>query len=904
MSTEDRNDLVGDVADALTLDQKVQWERCARLAAGADREKIENLRVIERVLAIRPAAGQAPESAEATRTYGSAVVRRAVHVLIAIATIEVAATLLLLPWAWGDYLREHGEVAVFMTTKFVGHAAAAGLLLWAGRGDWRTWLLGVYCLLKATHAPLHMLPAFVLELPPAAEYAAYLQHLPADSRLLLAFYVPAFLFAPAFLWAFAREYPRVHRRTRLDDLARRMIPASVLIGGGLWVACAVTLELARAGYAAAAVALVLDGTVATLDLLVLGAVTVVALRAHTAPADEARRVVVFSAGFLLLMGLSAVYNVAEAFAPGDWVSNYRWSPTILLMEVLRFPGFLLLWYAVLAARIPHLREALRALYRRLLLHPGLLGAVAAVPAGALAWLIGRSPERTVGAVIADPLAQSLFAAVGILLLLIAAREGILIRLDAWIVPETADQRQALADAAGAFAQAGRITTVGETVTRTVRRGCGSPATLLVAADSGTQAGGFGAPQARCVPLPRQTAIVHLLETAGGPVRVDPNGRPTVFPLLPPDEAAWVTGTGADVIVPVPGPGTDVLGVLVVSRRLDGRLVRSLDLPFLEALGAAAGLALARLQLLDAPGAGSGEAPPAEECPVCRCLTEAGEPPGCACGPAYVATEVPKLLAGKFRLTRRLGAGGMGAVYLARDLRLERDVAIKILTARSLGRLMGLKPEAWAMSTVTHPAVAQIHGVESWRGRPFLVVEFLAGGTLEDRLRDGPLAPSQAVSVAARLADALAALHEKGFLHGDVKPSNIGFTSEGSPKLLDFGMAHAVDDAAMVGGTLPYLSPEVLSGRPAEEADDVWSLCVVLYEMMSGRHPFAGGTLEQVRNRIRRQRLADGGPAASAAPTSATAVAAFAASILTATRARRPGTAPAFAAALAEVPGNA
>ena len=363
--TDDRDDLVGEVADALTLDQQVQWERCARLAAGAERAQIENLRVIERVLASRPAAA----TVQATRTYGSAVVRRAVHVLIAIATIEVAATLLLLPWAWGDYLREHGEVAVFMTTKFVGHAAAAGLLLWAGRGDWRTWLLGVYCLLKATHAPLHMLPAFVLELPPPQEYAAYLQHLPADSRLLLALHVPAFLFAPAFLWAFAREYPRVHRRTRLDDLARRMIPASVLIGGGLWLACAVTLELARAGYAAAAVALVLDGTIATLDLLVLGAVTVVALRAHTAPADEARRVVVFSAGFLLLMGLSAVYNVAEAFAPGDWVSNYRWSPTVLLMEALRFPGLILLWYAVLAARIPHLREAVRALYRRLLLRP-------------------------------------------------------------------------------------------------------------------------------------------------------------------------------------------------------------------------------------------------------------------------------------------------------------------------------------------------------------------------------------------------------------------------------------------------------------------------------------------------------------------------------------------------------
>ena len=109
---------------------------------------------------------------------------------------------------------------------------------------------------------------------------------------------------------------------------------------------------------------------------------------------------------------------------------------------------------------------------------------------------------------------------------------------------------------------------------------------------------------------------------------------------------------------------------------------------------------------------------------------------------------------------------------------------------------------------------------------------------------------------------------------------------------------------MLGGTLPYLSPEVLAGRPAEEADDVWSLCVVLYEMVSGRHPFAGGALEPVRHRIRRQRLAAGDPDASAAPTSATVVVAFAASFLTAPRAGRPGTAPAFAAALAKVPGTA
>ena len=141
-----------------------------------------------------------------------------------------------------------------------------------------------------------------------------------------------------------------------------------------------------------------------------------------------------------------------------------------------------------------------------------------------------------------------------------------------------------------------------------------------------------------------------------------------------------------------------------------------------------------------------------------------------------------------------------------------------------------------------------------------------------------------MAVVARLAAALAALHEKGFLHGDVKPSNIGFTAEGSPKLLDFGLAHAVDDTAILGVTLPYLSPEVLAGHPAEEADDVWSLSVVLYEMVSGRHPFAGGSLKQVGNSIRHQR--------------------FAAAILRAPRSGRPATATAFAAALAAVSGNA
>ena len=222
------------------------------------------------------------------------------------------------------------------------------------------------------------------------------------------------------------------------------------------------------------------------------------------------------------------------------------------------------------------------------------------------------------------------------------------------------------------------------------------------------------------------------------------------------------------------------------------------------------------------------------------------------------------LAGKYRLARRLGTGGTGAVYLAREIRLERDVAIKILGEVSVSRLMGLKPEAWAMATVTHPGLAQIYGIETFRGRSFLVVEFLAGGTLADQLVRGPIPVSRAVSIVIVLADALAALHESGYLHGDVKPSNIGFTSKGSPKLLDFGLARETDDDSLAGGTLRYLSPEVLSGHAAREPDDIWSLCVVLYEMVSGEHPFAANGNDEVADRIVRQRLVR--PAGSSEPS--------------------------------------
>ena len=892
MRDYDRDDLVVDVADALTLHQEVQWDRCERLATPANRWVLENLRAFSGIFAGgRSGAGDAwPIWAGSTSAPAAGgLARLAVGGLITYAALQVAAALALVSWGWDVLYRENGQLHVFMTVFLVGHAVTACLFLFGGRRDRRTWLLGAYFLLNATLVT--PLPALgVLQGAPPIEPFGY----PNFGQP----YVYPFQFAPAFLWAFACECPRVRRRTRLHDLARRMVGVSVAAGGLSWVWAVAWLALAQTGRVGAdAYWLSFDGGLAALNLLALAAVVVVVLRAHTAPADEARRVALFGCGFLMALGLGTLTDAVGVFSSGGWLADLRRSPAVLSLETLRFPGIVLLWYSVLAVRVPHLREAVRAAGRRLLLRGRLLEAAAVSSAVALGWLVASRPERTVGAALGDPRLQALAAAAGVLLLVAAVRERILAGLDAWLFPEATDQRQAVAHAAAALAGAGETAAVSRTVTRTARRGCGSPAALLVAADTGSAARDFVAPDGGMAPLARGSAIVHLLETAGGSLRVHPDDKASLFPLLPPDDAAWAVETGADAVVPVPGPGAELLGVLVVGRRLDGRVVRRVDVPFLEALGAAAGLAAARLRLMRAPGAAPPEAPPARECPECRSVTEVGEPPACGCGAACVEAEVPKLLAGKYRLTRGLGRGGMGAVYLARDLQLERDVAVKTLKGMSVARLMGLKPEAWAMATVTHPAVAQIHGVESWRGRPCLIVEYLARGTLADRLRHGPLPPAQAVSVAEVLADALAALHETGYLHGDVKPSNVGLTAAGSPKLLDFGLARAANDDAARGGTLRYLSPEALSGHAAEEADDVWSLCVVLYEMVSGAHPFAGGDADEVADGIRRQRLGrPARPPAGAASRSA-AVLAFAASVLTAPRPSRPATALAFAAAL-------
>lgn len=239
------------------------------------------------------------------------------------------------------------------------------------------------------------------------------------------------------------------------------------------------------------------------------------------------------------------------------------------------------------------------------------------------------------------------------------------------------------------------------------------------------------------------------------------------------------------------------------------------------MGQAAGLAFDNTMRQAEGLAAPAQAEPWDvECVRCGTITR-GATPACACGGAVQPSLLPAVLHGKFAVERRIGAGGMGVVYRGRDLTLDRTVALKTLPDLHAGAVHRMRDEARAMASVMHPHLALIFGAELWHHTPVLVIELLDGGTLMDRLRrDGPVPIEESIALARSLAEGLDALHGAGLLHGDIKPSNIGFTRSGVPKLLDFGLARLIGGSpspvpgslsdgsvSTLAGTLIYLPPE-------------------------------------------------------------------------------------------------
>ena len=210
--------------------------------------------------------------------------------------------------------------------------------------------------------------------------------------------------------------------------------------------------------------------------------------------------------------------------------------------------------------------------------------------------------------------------------------------------------------------------------------------------------------------------------------------------------------------------------------------------------------------------------------------------------------------GHYRIDRRLGSGGMGVVYAAWDLRLDRRVALKILTETDDDARRRLMQEARAAAGLSHPHITAIHAVEEAEGVAFIVMEYVDGEPLSARLLRGALDRESLVRYGLQIASAVEHAHNLRVIHCDLKSHNVMITADGRGKVLDFGLARRLPpeeidaltrtEEAMVattGGTLPYMAPEVLSGSPCDARSDIWSLGVLLYEMASGRLPFDGPT---------------------------------------------------------------
>src|SRR5262245_51617339 len=221
--------------------------------------------------------------------------------------------------------------------------------------------------------------------------------------------------------------------------------------------------------------------------------------------------------------------------------------------------------------------------------------------------------------------------------------------------------------------------------------------------------------------------------------------------------------------------------------------------------------------------------------------------------------------GSHEITALLGKGGMGEVYRARDTKLKRDVAIKILPdefSRDPARVSRFQREAEVLASLNHPNIAAIYDLQEANDTRFLVLELVEGETLAERIQRGPIPVEEALDIAKHLCEALEGAHEKGIIHRDLKPSNVKLTPDGKVKVLDFGLAKAFElESAGINlsnsptlvsesvpgvilGTAAYMSPEQAKGKTVDRRADIWAFGVVLYEMLTGRMLFSGETTSE------------------------------------------------------------
>jgi len=581
-------------------------------------------------------------------------------------------------------------------------------------------------------------------------------------------------------------------------------------------------------------------------------------RSHVAAGADRRRALIFVGGLIAGLTPFALEVTVEEVWPA-YKALVRQPAASLWIGALIFGSLgvvpLVTAYSVLFDRVVEVRVVLRLALQYALARYTVM-AVTLVPFLALTVFLVRHRNEALVAILASgPRPILLGASAGLGLVALRLRTAWLDAVDRRYFREPYDAERVLARVVDDLS-GGTPSEIAAQIGRELTRALHANAELFLADEGRAALHHVGD---RLPSLDLSARLAELVTVDQRPMDVDLDHSASPLRRLPSAERHWLREGGFSLLVVIRRAGGGVAGILGLTPKRSGLEYSADDRRFLTTVASAAGLALDRVRLRT--GEAPAEEPPARECRSCSRL-ESIATERCACGGTLVMASVPRVLRGVFRIEQRIGAGGMGVVYRAVDLNLRRDVAIKALPRVTPEHVARLRREARAMAVITHPNLAVIHGVETWQGTPFLVQEYLAGGTLARRLAEERMLLDDVFDIGITLAGLLDHLHRSGVVHCDIKPSNIGFTREGVIKLLDFGLARVfmdpqaqrdasttavgrgtdpVSSSQTVGpfGTPQFMSPEAVRGERPTPLFDLWALSVVLFEAVAGRRPFEG-----------------------------------------------------------------
>lgn len=715
-------------------------------------------------------------------------------------------------------------------------------------------------------------------------------HLPGLVRAAMV--VPPFEFlAAGFLWRFVSRFPRPTPSSPLRGLARAM--SAVALG------LAVVLGLSHAVTLAPDLVNVLgDLRWGLLGVFLVTPFPYAWIQArHSLPAERLRAHLFVGAvaACLVPAGLALVtYSWAMASDSTLWADIQGFVRPVGQACLLLLP--LTTAYAVRVHQVLEVRFVLRRALQYAFARYTLL-AVAALPFAALVAHLYGARQRPLNELGGDPAFLWLALAVGLAGALIATRRRVFAALDKRFFREEYDAQRILSALVEKSRRASGARELAEVIDRELDAALHLESVAVYGRDP--LSGHFRALGGGLPPLAPGSALAVLLGGSPEPLDVDLEDARSPLRRLPEAEKQWLADLGTLLLVPLLGSEGTLIGFVSLGPKLSELPFSRQDRELLGAVAAAGALTLENRLSRDSasrrtvdgaaptptgPGTPSPSPPfggdeqssdeSAAECPRCGLLALPGTPACPRCGVEPRRAALPLVLLGKYAVERRIGSGGMGVVYKAVDLALGRRVAIKTLPRIAPEQAMRLRREARAMVAVSHPNLALIFGAETWHGTPALVFEYLEGGTLADRLQHGPLPASQVIQLGLAMSDVLDRIHAAGILHRDVKPSNIGYAGDGTPKLLDFGLARIMEDtrrespsdsgsgehdtasvlnptgSSVIAGTPAYVSPEVVVGQRPTPGSDVWALAVTLYEALVGKNPLARESLPETVAAVR------------------------------------------------------